>query len=466
MPTPSYSIVVRVELGNKPGMLGKVASAIGRSGGDIGAVDITGRGQDTTIRDIVIDTRDEKHKNQIIRKLRTLSTVKILNIWDRTFISHIGGKIEVVGKLPLETRDHLSIAYTPGVARISEAISADKQRAYQLTIKSNTVAVVTDGSAVLGLGNVGAEAAIPVMEGKALLFKKFGGIDAFPICLATQDVEEIIQAVHAIAPVFGGINLEDISAPRCFEIEERLKEDLDIPVFHDDQHATAVVMLAGLINALAVVGKKMKNLKVVVNGVGVAGVACTKILKAAGVEHIIGCDRSGIICRGRKKGMNPVKRAYARITNPDNLRGGLSRAIRGADVFVGVSQPGVLKLSQVRTMAKDSIVFAMANPYPEIMPEKAAPYVRVMATGRSDYPNQINNVLAFPGIFKGALACHAGEINEQMKLVAAHAIAESVPGTALHEDYVVPSVFNEDVAGTVADTVEKAAIETGVARRY
>jgi malate dehydrogenase (oxaloacetate-decarboxylating) len=357
------------------------------------------------------------------------------------------------------------MAYTPGVARVCEAIHRDPEKAYALTIKRNTVAVVTDGTAVLGLGDIGPAAALPVMEGKAMLFKEFAGVDAFPICLATKDPNEIVETVKRISVVFGGINLEDISAPRCFEIEERLKEELDIPVFHDDQHGTAVVVLAALINAVKLVGKRMEDLKVVVNGVGAAGVACTKIILSAGVRNVVGCDQTGALYRGRTDNMNWVKDHYARMTNPDNEGGNIHEVIRGADVFFGLSAPGILHVADLQQMAKDPIVFAMANPTPEIMPEEAAGHVAVMATGRSDYPNQINNVLCFPGIFRGALQCRASRINEEMKLAAANAIAAIITDDERHPEYIVPSVFDKRVAEAVSREVEEAAYRTGVARR-
>jgi malate dehydrogenase (oxaloacetate-decarboxylating) len=378
---------------------------------------------------------------------------------------HLGGKIEVVSKVPLKTRADLSMAYTPGVARICEAIQQEPEKAFTLTIKKNTVAIVTDGTAVLGLGDIGPAAAMPVMEGKAMLFKEFAGVDAFPICLNTKDPDEIVRTVKAISTAFGGINLEDISAPRCFQIEERLREELDIPVFHDDQHGTAVVVLAALINALKLVGKQMSDVKVIVNGVGAAGVACTKIIMAAGVRNIIGCDQTGALYRGRRENMNWMKDWYAQNTNSGCEQGTVHEVIKGADVFFGLSVPGVIDAEDVKAMAEKPIVFAMANPVPEIMPEDAAPYVAVMATGRSDYPNQINNVLSFPGIFKGALACRAARINEEMKLAAANAIAGIISDTELHPEYIVPSVFDKRVAEAVAREVEAAAYKTGVARR-
>jgi malate dehydrogenase (oxaloacetate-decarboxylating) len=345
------------------------------------------------------------------------------------------------------------------------AINEDVARADALTIKKNMVAVVSDGTAVLGLGDIGPEAAMPVMEGKAMLFKGFGGVDAFPICLDTKDPEEIIKTVKLLAPTFGGINLEDISAPRCFEIEERLKAELDIPVFHDDQHGTAVVSLAALCNSLKITGKKMENLKVIVNGVGAAGVACSKIMLEAGVKNLIGFDRTGAIYKGRTEKMNFAKDWFAENTNPEGFSGNLSEAMVGADLFLGVSAPGCITAEDIKNMADDPIIFAMANPIPEIMPEEALPHARIMATGRSDYPNQINNVLCFPGIFKGALRCRASGISEGMKVAAAHAIADRVPADKLCEEYIIPSVFDDGVAEAVADAVEKVAREEGLARK-
>ncbi|MCX7113055.1 MAG: NAD-dependent malic enzyme [Proteobacteria bacterium] len=464
MPSASYSFTLRVKLSKQVGTLGCLTTAIGHAGGDIGAVDLVEVVDGIVIRDITVDAASNKHAEEIVATVRKLDGIEIVSVSDRTFLMHQGGKIEVVSKIPLTNRDDLSMAYTPGVARICEAIHQSPELAYNLTIKKNMVAVVTDGTAVLGLGDIGPEAALPVMEGKVMLFKEFGGVDAFPICLATKDTDEIVRTVKAIAPVFGGINLEDISAPRCFEIEERLREELDIPVFHDDQHGTAVVVLAALINAIKLVGKNMADLKVVVNGVGAAGVACSKILMAAGVQNIIGCDTKGAIYADRVDNMNSIKSWYATHTNPRQERGSIHDVIHGADVFLGVSVPGILTPDDLKNMAVNPIVFAMANPTPEIMPRVAAPYVAVMATGRSDYPNQINNVLCFPGIFAGALACRAMCINEEMKMAAAAAIAGIITDGELQPEYIIPSVFDKRVVPAVVEAVKNAARLTGVAR--
>ena len=464
-PSASYSLTLRVRLSSRAGSLGELTTAIGRAGGDIGAIDIVTVGNNYIIRDITVSSVSSTHGEQIVEAVKDVDGVELLQVSDPTFLMHLGGKIEVVPKVPLKTRADLSMAYTPGVARICEAIAKDPEKVFTLTIKKNTVAIVTDGTAVLGLGDIGPAAALPVMEGKAMLFKEFAGVDAFPICLNTKDPDEIVRTVKAIATVFGGINLEDISAPRCFQIEERLREELDIPVFHDDQHGTAVVVLAALINALKLVGKKMSDVKVIVNGVGAAGVACTKIIMAAGVKNIVGCDQTGALYRGRRENMNWMKDWYAQNTNQNEEKGTVHEVIKGADVFLGLSVPGVIDAEDVKNMAEKPIVFAMANPVPEIMPEDAAPYVAVMATGRSDYPNQINNVLSFPGIFRGALACRAARINEEMKLAAAYAIAGIITDTELHPEYIVPSVFDKRVAEAVAREVEAAAHNTGVARR-
>src|SRR5437588_1005014 len=464
-PSASYSLTVRVSITSRPGMLGRVASAIGDAGGDIGAVDLVESGRDRILRDLTVKARDSEHGQEIVNRLRRLPGVRIVNVSDRTFLLHLGGKIEIHNKVPVRTRDDLSMAYTPGVARVCLAIHDDRERVFALTIKQNTVAVVTDGTAVLGLGDIGPEAALPVMEGKAMLFKEFAGVDAFPLCLATKDVDKIVETVKLVAPVFGGINLEDIAAPRCFEVEERLRKDLDIPVFHDDQHGTAVVVLAALLNALRIVKKSLRSVRVVVTGVGAAGTATIKILQSSGVRDIVGVDEHGTLYRGRSKGMDFMKRWVAASTNPRQVKGGLSEAMHRADVFIGLSVPGILSVRDVKRMARDPIVFAMANPVPEIQPEEAERHVRVMATGRSDYPNQINNVLCFPGFFRGLLDSRARTVNDEMKVAAARAIAACVGRSELSEEYIIPSVFNKAVAPAVAAGVARAAHATGVARR-
>jgi malate dehydrogenase (oxaloacetate-decarboxylating) len=464
-PSASYSFTVRLEITNRPGMLGRVTSVIGKAGGDIGAVDLVETTPKRVLRDITIKARDSRHAHLIVDRLRSVAGAIIINISDRTFLMHLGGKIEIKSKVPIRTRDDLSMAYTPGVARVCLAIKEDPARAFALTIKRNAVAVVTDGTAVLGLGDIGPEAAMPVMEGKAMLFKELAEVDAFPICLGTKEPDKIVETVKLISPAFGGINLEDISAPRCFEVEERLRKELDIPVFHDDQHGTAVVVLSAIVNALKIVRKDIRRVKVVVSGVGAAGTATVKILLAVGVKHIIGVDEHGTIYRGRPVGMDFMKTWVAGATNPENLRGKVSDAIKGADVFVGLSVPRVLTVRDVKRMARDPIIFAMANPVPEIQPEEVERHVRVMATGRSDYPNQINNVLCFPGFFRGLLDSSARIVNDEMKIAAAHAIASCVAKTELGPEYIIPSVFNKKVAPAVAREVARAAQRTGVARR-
>src|SRR6059036_2321841 len=464
-PSASYSVTVRLEIDNTPGMLGKITSAIGKAGGDIGAIDLVEVGRGTMTRDITFKARDDRHGQQVVDRIRAVAGVKVVNVSDRTFLMHLGGKIEVKGKIPVKNRDDLSMAYTPGVARVCMAIHHDPGKAYTLTTKQNTVAVVTDGTAVLGLGDIGPNGAQPVMEGKALIFKEFAGVDAWPLCLATKDVDEIVTIVKAISPVFGGINLEDISAPRCFEIEERLQKALDIPVFHDDQHGTAVVVLAALENALKLVKKKLSNVKIVFTGVGASGIATAKLLMKAGARHIIGCDRAGAIYAGRTENMNPMKEWFAEHTNPKRLRGTAGEALVDADVFIGLSGPGVVGLKDIKAMRRDPIVFAMANPIPEIQPEEAGPHVKVMATGRSDYPNQINNSCCFPGFFRGMLDVRAKRVNDQMKLAAAHALASIVAKGELSDEYITPSMFDARVVPTVAAAVAEAAVKSGVARK-
>ena len=463
VPNASYSVRIRVEVDHKPGSLGRVATAIGDAGGNISALDIVEVIGDRIIRDATVFAVDDTHVQRIRDALDQVEGVVVHGVWDRVFSMHEGGKIEVRSRIPLQTRDDLSMAYTPGVARVCNDIAANPAHVHQFTVKKNTVAIVTDGTAVLGLGNIGPEASLPVMEGKALLFKEFAGIDAFPICLRVDSADELVETVQRLEPVFGGINLEDVAAPRCFEVEERLKATLDIPVFHDDQHGTAVVVLAALTNALKVVDKKMEDLKVVMAGVGAAGVAITKILLQAGVPNVIGVDRKGAIYEGRAD-LDASKQWFAEHTNPEARKGSLHEVMPGADVFVGVSGPGLLLRDDLRVMHSDPIVFALANPDPEITPEQAEGMVAVMATGRSDYPNQINNVLCFPGIFRGALDAGANQITENMKLAAAHAIAAAVPDEELSPGYIVPSVFNKRVVELVAAAVAEAAVADGVVR--
>jgi malate dehydrogenase (oxaloacetate-decarboxylating) len=461
----SFSATIRVRIADAPGSFARLAHAIGEAGGSLGAIDLVRVEQHTKVRDVTVDASDADHLERIVERVRQTEGVEVERVSDRTFLMHLGGKIEMRSKVPVKTRDDLSMAYTPGVARICQAIAADRDSAWNLTIKHNTVAVVSDGTAVLGLGDIGPEAAMPVMEGKALLFKEFGGVDAWPICLDTKDTDEIVMIVRALAPGFGGINLEDISAPRCFEIESRLRADLDIPVFHDDQHGTAIVVLAALLNALRVVDKRIEDIKVVVTGVGAAGVAVTDILLNAGVQTVIGCDNSGAIYEGRE-GLNSVKQAYAKRTNRDRIKGRADDLLGGADVYIGLSMPGAVSRAGIERMAGNAIVFAMANPTPEIAPEDLPPgKVAVVATGRSDYPNQINNVLAFPGVFRGALDVRASAITEGMKVAAGHAIASVIAPDELGPEYVIPSVFNREVAVAVAAAVAEAAERDGVARR-
>ena len=464
-PSVSYSFTMRLRVVNEFGMFAKILATIAKQRGDPGAVDVVRAEQDFKIRDLTVSARDDEHARAIVEAVKRIKGVSVVHVSDRVFLMHLGGKIRIQNKVPLTTRHALSMAYTPGVARVCLAIAEDKRKASTLTIKHNSVAVVSDGTAVLGLGNIGPEAAMPVMEGKAMLFKEFGDIDAYPICLQTQDTEEIIKAVKWISTGFGGINLEDISAPRCFEIENRLKAELDIPVFHDDQHGTAVVVLAAAINALKILKRKLSGIKILIVGAGAAGVAVTKILQSAGARNIICCDRKGIIGRKRLPDLDFSKTWLAGHTNPRNLSGTIEDAARDANLFIGVSGPGVFTVKALKKMAKNPIVFALANPVPEIMPEEAMPYARIIATGRSDYPNQINNVLAFPGVFRGALDARATGINERMKLAAAKAIAGCISDEELSEEYIVPSVFNKQVARRVARAVESAAYASGVAKR-
>jgi malate dehydrogenase (oxaloacetate-decarboxylating) len=464
-PSASYSFILRTETSDRPGNLGRVTTAIGEEGGDIGAIDIVRVGGGKMVRDLTVAARDEAHADAIVHRIRGLDGVNIQHVTDRTFLVHLGGKIEVNSRVPVKGRDDLSMIYTPGVARVCLAIRDDPTNQWNLTVKRHMIAVVTDGSAVLGLGNIGPAAAQPVMEGKCIIFKSFGGIDAFPICLATQDPDEIVQAVRHLAPVFGGINLEDIAAPKCFQVEERLRGELDIPVMHDDQHGTAVVVLAALKNALKVVGKSITDVRIVISGVGAAGIATARIVIAAGARDVIACDRAGAIYEGRVDNMNEYKQRLAEMSNPKQLQGSLSMALRGADVFIGVSGPGIVSAEDIAAMDRDPIVFALANPIPEVQPEALAGIARVIATGRSDYPNQINNSLAFPGIFRGALEVQATDIDESMKLAAADAIAGLVGPDEVNEEYIVPSMFDKRVADAVAQATRTAARASGTARR-
>jgi malate dehydrogenase (oxaloacetate-decarboxylating) len=460
-----FSTIVRIEQITALGTFANVAQAIAETGGRIGAVDVNRVSKKTVLRDISIDVQDEDHLHTVVAALRNVGGVRVVNVSDRTFLAHLGGKIEIVPRMPVNNREILSRVYTPGVARVSLAIADDPSKAYALTVKRNMVAIVTDGTAVLGLGDVGPYAALPVMEGKAMLFKSFANVDAFPICLDTKSVDEIVETVVRIAPVFGGVNLEDISSPRCFEIERRLDERLDIPVMHDDQHGTAIVILAALLNALKVVGKELSKVRIVVNGIGAAGGACAKILLSGGAADVIGVDRDGALVAGRSYPSNEMWQWLADNGNKERREGSLAAVLAGADVFIGLSRPDVLTVDDLKSMAKDPIVFAMANPLPEISPDVAEPYVAVMATGRSDYPNQVNNLLAFPGVFRGALDARARRINEPMKLAAAHAIAGVIGADELSSEYIVPSVFDVRVVEAVAKAVAAAAFESGVARK-
>ena len=459
----SFSSTLRLRLSDRPGSFARVAQAIGDAGGTFGDIDLVRADGRTKVRDVTIAASSLEHVARIVGAVEQLDEVEVESVADRTFQLHHGGKLEIASRVALRTPDDLSMAYTPGVARVCLAVAEDRALAWDLTIKRNSVAVISDGTAVLGLGDIGPEAAMPVMEGKAILFKEFGGVDAWPICLATKDVDAIVETVAAIAPGFGGINLEDISAPRCFEIERRLRERLDIPVFHDDQHGTAVVVLAALLNALRVVGKSLPDVTIVITGVGAAGIATADILAAAGARVVIGCDSRGAIHRGRTD-LNESKRSFAERTNPEGRKGGADEMLASADVFIGLSAPGAVTPAGVQTMAPRAIVFAMANPTPEVLPEEIEGDAVVIATGRSDYPNQINNVLAFPGIFRGALDVRASTISEEMKVAAAHAIAAVIPEADLGPEYVVPSVFNRAVGPAVAAAVAEAAVAGGLAR--
>ena len=457
-PNPSFSLTIRIQIPNRAGTLAAVTQAIASIGGNLGQISLIERSLKISIRQLTVDAYSTEHAEKIVAAVKAIPDVNLLKVSDRTFELHRGGKIHIQSRQELTSQCDLAMAYTPGVGRICKAIASEPEQVFSLTIKSNAVAIVTDGSAVLGLGNLGPEAALPVMEGKAMLFKEFSGIDAFPICLATQDSDSIIATVKNIAPVFGGINLEDISAPRCFEIEKRLREELDIPVFHDDQDGTAIVTLAALINALKVAKKSLEEVRIVINGAGAAGIAVARLLRQAGANAIWICDSKGIISTTRSH-LTPQKLEFA-----VEASGTLADALKGADVFIGLSIPGVLSPEMVRSMAEDPIVFAMANPIPEIQPELVNDEVAVIATGRSDYPNQINNVLAFPGVFRGALDCRAAAITSHMCLEAAKAIASLITPTKLEREYIIPSVFDSRVVTAVASAVQQAARQDDIAR--
>ncbi|MFL1377112.1 MULTISPECIES: NAD-dependent malic enzyme [unclassified Nocardiopsis] len=457
LPSVSYSITVRLELDAGSTAVGGLTNAVERVGGMITALDVAAAGHERIRIDVTCAARDTEHAQAIVDALGAVEGVTVHKVSDRTFLMHLGGKIEMKSKVPLRNRDELSMAYTPGVARVSQAIAANKDDARRLTIKRNSVAVVTDGSAVLGLGNIGPEAAMPVMEGKAALFKRFADIDAWPIALDTQDVDEIVRTVQLIAPGFGGINLEDISAPRCFEVEARLRELLDIPVFHDDQHGTAIVVLAALRNALRVVGKKLGEVRIAMSGAGAAGTAILKLLMHAGARDVIVSDIHGAVHAGRGEDMDPNLRWIAENTNQGGYSGDLKGAVTGADVFIGVSAPNLLTGEDIAEMNDDAIIFALANPDPEVDPDVARLHAAVVATGRSDHPNQINNVLVFPGFFRGLLDAQSHHVTSDMMVAAAEALADVVTEDELGPNYIIPSVFHADLSTHVATAVREVA---------
>ena len=454
-PSPGYAVTIRVELSATADSTGGLTAAVSNAGASLTALDVVESTHNSIVVDVTCNATDEEHAKKITDSISKLEGATVKKVSDRTFLIHLGGKLEVNSKVPLKTRDDLSRAYTPGVARISQAIADDPTNLRRLTIKRNTVAVVTDGSAVLGLGNLGAAAALPVMEGKAALFKRFADIDAWPVCIDSQDVDEIVRTVQLIAPVYGGINLEDISAPRCFEVEARLRELLDIPVFHDDQHGTAIVVLAALTNALKLVKKDLKSSKIVLSGVGAAGTAVARLLVAKGAKNIIGFDKDGLVFED-KGAEDPMRKWFVTNCSPGTFRGDIHSAMKDADVFIGVSAPNVLNEDDVKSMAKGAIVFALANPDPEIDPALARKHAAVVATGRSDQPNQINNVLAFPGIFRGLLDAHINKITDNMLVLAAEAIASCVSAEQLNANFIVPSVFDLNVVQKVAAAVKKS----------
>ena len=461
--SPAFRLVFRLEIANRPGMFAQVATVIGERGCSLGAIDLVEATPQVHVRDVTVDCPDEATGVQLHEALRRIDGVRVRAVSDRAFLLHLGGKIETKGRVSVRTRDDLSLVYTPGVARICRAIADDPDRVWRLTIRQNSVAVVTDGSAVLGLGNIGPEAALPVMEGKALLFADLAGITAFPLCLATQDPDEIVRTVEAVSPVFGGTNLEDIAAPNCFIVERKLRERLDIPVFHDDQHGTAIVVLAALQNAAAVVKRPLADLRVVIAGAGAAGIATARLLALAGVRDIVLCDRHGIV-RGDRDDLNAEKQDIARQF-PTDRRGSLADAVHGANVFIGLSAPRVLSIDMLRTMARPRVVFALANPDPEVDPLEAAPEVDVLATGRSDYPNQVNNVLAFPGVFRGLLVARAKGVSSEVELAAATALAATVPAAVRSAEYILPSIFDRHVVPAIAKAVAGATAAAGLGRR-
>ena len=464
-PYSNYRMAVRLELTQRTGVFAQLANAMAEESASLGAVDIVSATRTKVIRDITVDVQSEEHGERVLKRLNSLQDIRVIASSDRIFLMHLGGKIRIESKFPINTRNSLSMVYTPGVGRVVKSIAADEKRAYTFTSKTNSIAVVTDGSAILGLGNLGPLAALPVMEGKAMLFNQFAGIDAWPLCLSTQDSEKIIQTVLAIAPTFGGINLEDISAPRCFEIEQRLQRELEIPVMHDDQHGTAVVILGALLNALKVTGRSIQDITVVVIGLGAAGIACCELLLGAGVTRLRGCDKQGWVLNHPITELLPQRHALRSLIQYDTPIGTIQDALREAHVVIGLSTANVLKQEDLTLMAKDPIVLALANPDPEISPELAIPFCRVYASGRSDYPNQCNNLLSFPGIFRGALDVQAKSINEPMLLAAAKALSKIVPESALSEEYILPSVFDKQIVPKIAKAVAQAAVDSGLARR-
>ncbi len=459
--TPSHSLTIRVRFDRRPGALAKIATTIGEMNALVGSIPIVKIQKDHVIRDFDIYASDENHEQRIVEALKAMPQVEVISVTDRTFQYHKGGKIEISPTKRLAGREDLSMAYTPGVGRISMAIANNPEEAFKYTIKGNTVAIVTDGSAVLGLGNIGPLGALPVMEGKSMVFKEFAGINAFPICLNVSSPDEIVATVKAISPVFAAINLEDISAPQCFEVEKRLAEELDIPVFHDDQHGTSIAVLAALRNALKRVGKRLSEVRIVVSGTGAAGVACIKTLIEAGAVSILCCDRSGALYPGRAEGMNAIKQEIALLTNPEGSQRPLKEALIGADVFIGLSAGNLLEAKDLEVMAPKSIVFALANPVPEVNPWEALDYAQIVATGRSDFPNQINNALVFPGIFKGALSVRAKKITREMRLAASSAIAGLIAEDELADQNIIPGIFNKSVCPAVAAAVANAATSSG-----